>query len=43
VRPWRKWLEAISVSGGLVTVDVKDLAGDLGIHPGSPPDVLGGQ
>jgi hypothetical protein len=28
---------------GLATVDVKDLAGDLGIHSDSPPDVLDGQ
>ncbi len=30
----------ISVSGGLATVDMKDLAAELGIHPGSPPGVL---
>jgi hypothetical protein len=29
--------------GGLTTMDVKDLAGDLGIHSDSPPDVLDGQ
>jgi len=28
---------------GLATVDMKDLAGDLGIHSDSPPDVLDGQ
>jgi hypothetical protein len=27
----------------IATVDVKDLAGDLGIHSDSPPDVLDGQ
>jgi hypothetical protein len=31
------------MSGGLATVDVKDLAGDLGIHSDSPPDVPDGQ
>jgi hypothetical protein len=31
------------VSGGLAIIDVKDYAGDLGIHSDSPPDVLDGQ
>jgi len=31
----------ISVSGGPSTVDVTDLAAELGIHSGSPPAVLG--
>jgi hypothetical protein len=31
------------MSGGLATADVKDLAGDLGIHSGSPPGVVDGQ
>jgi hypothetical protein len=31
------------MSGGLATVDVKDFAGDLGIHSDSPPGVLDGQ
>jgi hypothetical protein len=35
--------EITSVSGGLTTIDVKDFAGDLGIHSDSPPDVLDGQ
>ncbi|MGA8297517.1 MAG: hypothetical protein WB770_10775 [Acidimicrobiales bacterium] len=30
----------ISVSGGPSTVDVTDLAAELGIHSGSPPAVL---
>ena len=32
-----------SVSGGLAAVDVRDLAGDPGIHPDSPAGVLDGQ
>jgi hypothetical protein len=32
-----------SVAGGLATADVNNLAGDLGIHPDSPPDVVDGQ
>ena len=31
------------MSGGLAAVDVNDFAGDLGIHPDSPPDVVDGQ
>ena len=31
------------VSGGLAAVDVRDFAGDLGIHPDSPAGVLDGQ
>jgi hypothetical protein len=31
------------VPRGLITVDVKDLADDLGIHSDSPPDVPDGQ
>jgi hypothetical protein len=31
------------VSGGLATVDVRDFAGDLGIHPDSSAGVLDGQ
>ena len=41
--PAVRWLAGISVSGGLATVDVRDFAGDLGIHPDSSPDVLDGQ
>jgi hypothetical protein len=31
------------VSGGLAAVDVRDFAGDLGIHPDSSAGVLDGQ
>jgi hypothetical protein len=33
----------ILVSRGLATVDVKDLARDLGVHSDSPRDVVDGQ
>jgi len=41
--PCRKWLAGISVSGGLATVDVRDFAGDPGIHSDSSAGVLDGQ
>ena len=36
-------LPGIWVSGGLAIVDVRDFAGDLGIHPDSWAGVVDGQ